>query len=76
MPETKPTRIHAWPRRPQTVPRAYAGRWVAWSPDGLTIVAVGDSFEEAGRVAAEGGFPEVAVERMPVGRQRETGTWL
>lgn len=30
--------------RPETIPLAYAGKWLAWSGDGLRILAVGDSF--------------------------------
>ena len=43
MPETKP-RIPPEPVRradAPRVPRAYAGKWIAWSADGRRIVAVG-----------------------------------
>jgi hypothetical protein len=58
------------------VAREYAGRWIAWSPDGLRIVAAGDSFEGAERAAAAAGFPDVAVEHVPAGRERATGSGM
>lgn len=51
--------VRAWramklrPLRPETVPPEYTGKWVAWTPDGLKIVAAGDSAREA-LAAAEG----------------------
>lgn len=30
-------------RRPEAVPHELAGKWIAWSDDGYTIVASGDS---------------------------------
>jgi hypothetical protein len=53
---------------PDTVRREYAGKYVAWAPDGITIVAVATSFGAAERKAAKAGFPAVAVARMPRGR--------
>jgi hypothetical protein len=57
-------------RRPDTVPLAYAGKWVAWSADGLRILAVGDSFEDCELKAVEAGFPanQVAIGKIPIGR--------
>jgi hypothetical protein len=59
-------------RRPDTVPLAYAGKWIAWSADGLRILAVGDSFEDCEQKALEAGFPsnQVAIGRTPRGRFR------
>ena len=76
MPETRPSRRHAGSRRPQTIPLEFAGRWIAWSPDGMKIVASGGSFEEAEQAAAAAGFAEVAVERVPEGRQRIIGSGM
>lgn len=39
-------------RKPQTVPRHYTGKWVAWTPNGLYILGAGDTPEQA-RQAAE-----------------------
>jgi hypothetical protein len=50
------------------VRREYAGKYVAWAPNGLTIVAVASSFEVAERKAAKAGYPKVAVARIPKGR--------
>ncbi len=45
--------------------RQYVGKFVAWAPDGLRIVAVGSSFELAERKAARACYPKVAVARIP-----------
>jgi len=56
--------------RPETIPLAYAGKWLAWSGDGLRILAVGDSFEDCERAAqAAGHAPNmVAIDYAPIGR--------
>jgi hypothetical protein len=56
--------------KPQTVPLAYAGKWVAWSADGLRILAVGDSFEDCEQKALEAGFQasQVTIDKIPKGR--------
>jgi len=53
---------------PDVIRREYAGKYVAWSPDGLTIVAVATSFDAAERKAAKAGYPMVAVAKIPKGR--------
>jgi hypothetical protein len=53
---------------PDIIRREYAGKYVAWSPDGLTIVAVASSFDAAERKAAKAGYPMVAVAKIPKGR--------
>jgi hypothetical protein len=60
-------------RRPQTITRDLAGKWIAWSEDGLKIVAVGDSFEDCERKAVEAGHSpnRVAIEGVPLGRFRD-----
>jgi hypothetical protein len=62
----------------QTVPRAYAGQWVAWSSDGRRIVAVGVSFRSCEEAAARAGFPadQIAIDRVPVSRHRPTGSGM
>jgi len=62
----KPERI-AGPSS-DVVRREYAGKYVAWAPNGLRIVAVASSFEVAERKAAKAGYPQVAVARIPKGR--------
>jgi hypothetical protein len=58
------------------VPRAYAGKWVAWSDDGRKIVAVADSYKACEQAAARVGLgaDQVAIERVPPSRQRLTGS--
>jgi hypothetical protein len=51
---------------PEIVPVAYVGRWVAWSSDGMRILAVADTIEEVERLAAEVGEPDPILERPPV----------
>ena len=53
---------------PDVVRREYAGKYVAWAPNGLSIVAVASSFDLAERKAAKAGYPQVAVARIPKGR--------
>jgi hypothetical protein len=53
---------------PDTIRRSDAGKYVAWAPDGLRIVAVASSFDAAERKAARAGYPTVAVARIPKGR--------
>jgi len=58
--------------RPQTIPRAYAGKWIAWSQDGMRIVAVGESFDDCEQAAVKAGFSpnHVGIDHVPVGRHR------
>ena len=49
----------------EMIPLAYVGRWVAWSADGMRIVAVDDELDEAYRLAEEAGEPEPILERPP-----------
>jgi hypothetical protein len=60
------------------VPRDYAGKWVAWSADGRKIVAVAESFRACEQAAERAGFPgdQVAIDRVPVSRQRLTGSGM
>jgi hypothetical protein len=62
----------------EVVPRAAAGKWVAWSADGRRIVAVGDTQKACELAAARAGFPadSVAIDRVPRGRQRLTGSGM
>src|SRR5258708_3282804 len=55
-------------RRPDPILREHAGKFLAWTPDGLTIVAVASTFEEVERKASLAGYPEVAIARIPKGR--------
>jgi hypothetical protein len=62
----------------QVVPREYAGKWIAWSPDGRKILAVAETFAACEAAAARAGFPagSVAIDRVPTGRQRVTGSGM
>ncbi len=50
---------------PEVVPLACVGRWVAWSSDGMRILAVADTIEEAERLAAGVGEPDPILQRPP-----------
>jgi hypothetical protein len=60
------------------VPRAFAGKWIAWSADGQQIIAVADSFELCETAAARAGFPadQIAIDRAPLSRHRLTGSGM
>lgn len=47
------------------VPRAYGGRWVAWTQDGKQIVAAGKTPEEVRAAARRAGVSDVAYEWVP-----------
>jgi hypothetical protein len=80
MPETKPHTPPEPVRRAEVprIPRAYAGKWVAWSADGRRIVAVGDTLKSCEQAAARAGFhaDQVAIDRVPTSRQRLTGSGM
>lgn len=65
-------------RKVHVVTRDYAGKWVAWSPDGRKIVAVADSFKACEQAAERAGFlaDQVAIDRVPASRQRLTGSGM
>ncbi len=56
-------------QEPEILPLSLAGKWVAWSSDGMRIVASAETIDEAERLAAEVGEPEPIFERHP-GRAR------
>lgn len=67
---------------PQLVPGQFAGKWVAWTPDGLRILASGDTPEEARNAANRRGIgidvnwaPSfgVALEWVPAANERFIG---
>ncbi len=50
---------------PEILPLSLAGKWVAWSSDGMRIVAAASTIEEAERLAADAGEPEPIMELHP-----------
>jgi hypothetical protein len=62
--------------RPQTITRDLAGKWIAWSEDGLRIVAVGDSFDDCERKAVAAGYSPnlVGIMGVPESRGDDWGT--
>ena len=48
---------------PEILPLSLVGKWVAWSSDGLRIVASAETSEESVRLAAEAGELEPILER-------------
>jgi hypothetical protein len=63
---------------PQKVPLEYAGKWIAWSADGLKIVAVASTMKACETAAERAGFADdqVAFEHVPTSRFRQTGSGL
>ncbi len=47
----------------ESVPLSLLGKWIAWSSDGMRIVAAAETIEEAERLAAEAGEPEPMFQR-------------
>jgi hypothetical protein len=52
-------------RQPIVVPREYAGKWVAWSSDGRSILGSGNSIEEARVEASSAGVENVRLQWIP-----------
>ncbi len=64
--ETRPNRLaQDFALENELIPRDWAGKWVAWSADGLRIVGVGETLEEAERKGIESGEPGPILERAP-----------
>ena len=53
----------AAPPLPESLPLSLAGRWVAWSADGMRIVASAVTSDEALDLAHEAGEPEPILQR-------------
>jgi hypothetical protein len=51
--------------RRQPVPIELGGKWIAWSADGLRIVAHGDTLDECERAAENAGEKAPSFERTP-----------
>ncbi len=49
-------------QEPDILPLSLAGKWVAWTNDGMHIVGSGDTIEEAERNAAKNGEAEPMLE--------------
>jgi hypothetical protein len=56
-------------QEPETLPLSLLGKWVAWSSDGMRIVAAAETSVEAERLAIEAGEPEPILQPHP-GRYR------
>jgi hypothetical protein len=59
---------HAWwvrIPRPETVPKETTGKWITWTPDGLKIVAAGDSPSSALAAASEAAVPDAICQWIP-----------
>ena len=50
---------------PEVLPLALAGNWIAWSGDGLRIVAYAPELVEAEELAHAAGEPEPIMQRHP-----------
>jgi hypothetical protein len=52
-------------QEPETIPRELAGRWIAWSANGLRSIGSGKTFQEAVEAASAAGDPDAIFERAP-----------
>jgi hypothetical protein len=48
---------------PESIPRELAGRWIAWSADGLRIIGSGTTLKEAEEAASAASDPDAIYER-------------
>jgi hypothetical protein len=48
-----------------TVPREYAGKWIAWDHDITRIVASGNSLVDVLKSAEEAGEPDPVLDKVP-----------
>lgn len=55
------------------VPRKYAGKWIAWSSDGMRIVASGDTLDEVQRAAKVAREQNAGFEWIPPATARIVG---
>jgi hypothetical protein len=80
MPSTKKAAGKPKPAKPTVpmIPPEYVGKWIAWAPDGVQIVAVASSHAACIRAAGRAGYAEnrVAFEKVPTTRQRVTGSFI
>ena len=53
------------PHQPESVPLELAGKWIAWSGDGLRIIGSGDTLDDAEKAASQAGEKEPIFE--PIG---------
>jgi hypothetical protein len=60
------------PKR-QAVPIELGGKWIAWSADGLRIVAHGDTLDECEMAAEKAGEQDPSFERAPRADARMIG---
>jgi hypothetical protein len=60
------------PRR-QPVPIELGGKWIAWSADGLRVVASGDTLDECELAAEKAGEHSPSFERTPRADHRVIG---
>lgn len=60
-------------QNPPTVPRRYAGQWVAWNRARTAVVASGRTFDEARRAAEVAGEPKPILAKAPRANVRFLG---
>ena len=59
--------------RSHPVPHRYGGQWVAWTQDGLRIVAAGKTPDEVRAAAMRAGVKDIAYEWIPPAGERFIG---
>jgi hypothetical protein len=49
----------------ESYPASFAGKWIAWSPDGRRVVASDTTLRRVRARALRAGYAEVILERVP-----------
>jgi hypothetical protein len=62
------------PRR-QPVPSELGGKWIAWSSDGLRIIAHAETLDACETAAIETGDSDPSFEKVPPSHVRIVGLW-
>ena len=63
------------PKHPPTVPKQYAGQWIAWDQQQTQIVASGSTYDEAYQAAIKAGERQPLLAKAPPANVRFVGGW-
>jgi len=61
------------PKHPPTVPKEYAGKWIAWDQQQSRIVASGQTYDEAYQAAIDAGEQKPLLAKAPSAKVRFVG---
>ncbi len=69
------TKDHHSPKHPPTVPKRYAGQWIAWDQEQTRIVSSGSTYDEAYEAAIAAGEQHPLLAKAPAANVRFVGGW-